>query len=62
MKMKYGLYIPKTEDSKRIKTIKNNQQVKELALLQCQSQDAKAKIHRGLTQIQQVLQLLFVLK
>jgi hypothetical protein len=59
--MKFGLYIPQTEDKKRMKIIKN-QQVKELALLQCQSQDAKAKIHRGLTQIQQVLQLLFVLK
>lgn len=31
-------------------------QVEALALLQSQSQDAKAKIHQGLTQRQQALQ------
>ena len=37
-------------------------QVKALTLQQSQSQDAKAKIHQGLTQRQRALQLPFVLQ
>lgn len=48
-----------TQHQQRQKTMK---QVKALALLQSQSQDAKAKIHQGLTQRQQALQLPVVLQ
>jgi len=54
-------YVLKTEDNQRMQQ-KTNEQVQLLTLQQSQSQDAKAKIHQGLTQRQQALQLLFVLQ
>jgi len=54
-------YVLKTEDSKRIQQ-KTKEQVQALTLQQSQSRDAKAKIHEGLTQRQQALQLPFALQ
>jgi len=57
-----GLYVLKIQGNKRTTIKKTLKQVKALALLQCQSQDAKARIHQGLTQRQSALQLPFVLQ